>query len=135
MAQSRNNNKTPDRSTTNKQRPARVKMNAGNKLAAPKKEGYQRYWAITGPDHPGKIAQMQAAYWEFVLDEAGQKIEREAGKGNTHVLMQIEQKYYDEDIADQQKRALDASQRNVQSLGEHEYVANGQKNVVEREII
>tara|TARA_R110000803_G_scaffold58245_3_gene116483 strand:- start:641 stop:1051 length:411 start_codon:yes stop_codon:yes gene_type:complete len=132
MTQERNRTKAPDR-TTRSSRPPRVKMNAGNKLSAPQREGYQRYWSITGPDHPGKLAQMQAAYWEFVLNEEGQKIEQPAGKGNTHVLMEIEQHYYNEDMADQQKRALDASQKNIQSLGEDEYVPMGQKNVVEKE--
>lgn len=132
---SRQNNKSPDRSNDNKQRPPRVKMNAGNKLAAPKREGYQRYWAITGPDHPGKLEQMVAAYWEFVLDDEGKRKEQPAGGGNTHVLMQIEQRYYDEDMADQQARNIDATQKNIQALGADEYVPNGQKNVVEREII
>jgi len=135
MSQQRDKNKTPDRSNANKQRPARIKMNSGNKLAASKREGYQRYWAITGPDHPGKLAQMEAAYWQFVLDDEGQKIEQPAGKGNTHVLMEIEERYYKEDMADQQKRNIDATQKNIQSLGPDEYVGMGQNSVVEREII
>lgn len=121
----------------NSQRPARIPMSAGNKFKAPKREGYQRYWAITGVDHPGKLEEMQAAWWEFVLDDDGQKITRPAGKGNTHILMEIEQKYYDEEIAVQQARNIDATQKSVQTLGPDEYIANGQKNVVEktREII
>lgn len=116
-------------------RPPRIPMSAGNKLQAQQREGYQRYWAITGPDHPGKLEQMRAAWWEFVLDEDGQKIEQPAGKGNMHVLMEIEQQYYDEDMAAQQKRNLDATQNNIQTLGEDEYVPMGQKSVMERDII
>lgn len=116
-------------------RPPRIPMSAGNKLQAPQREGYQRYWAITGPDHPGKLEQMRAAWWEFVLDEDGKKIEQPAGKGNMHVLMEIEQQYYDEDMAAQQKRNLDATQNNIQTLGEDEYVPMGQKSVMERDII
>lgn len=122
-------------SATREQRPERIPMSAGNKLSAPKREGYQRYWAITGPDHPGKIEQMRAAWWDFVLDEDGQKIEQPAGKGNTHVLMEIEQQYYDEDMARQQQRSLDATQSNIQALGEDEYVPQGRNSVVERDII
>lgn len=116
-------------------RPPRIPMSAGNKLQAQQREGYQRYWAITGPDHPGKLEQMRAAWWEFVLDEDGQKIEQPAGKGNMHVLMEIEKQYYDEDMAAQQKRNLDATQNNIQTLGEDEYVPMGQKSVMERDII
>tara|TARA_R110000850_G_C9996087_1_gene467971 strand:+ start:20865 stop:21266 length:402 start_codon:yes stop_codon:yes gene_type:complete len=133
MTQQRSNTKTPER-TNEAKKPPRIKMNSGNKLAAPKREGYQRYWAITGPDHPGKLEQMQAAYWDFV-EVDGKRIEQAAGKGNTHVLMEIEQRYYDEDMQDQQKRAIDATQKNTQALGDSEYVPLGQKNVVEREII
>ena len=124
-----------DKAKENPQRPARIPMSAGNKLQAPKREGYQRYWAITGPDHPGKLDEMKAAWWDFVLDDSGQQITRPAGKGNTHVLMEIKQEYYDEDIAAQQKRNIDATQKTLQTLGEDEYVPMGQKNVVEREII
>lgn len=134
MTQQRTNDKAPDR-TNKADRPARVKMNSGNKLSAPKREGYQRYWSITGPDHPGKLEEMQAAWWEIVKREDGSQETRNAGNGNTHVLMEIEQNLYDEDIADQQKRALDSSQKNMQALGEEEYVPMNRNNVVEREII
>jgi hypothetical protein len=110
-------------------------MSAGNKLNAPKREGYQRYWSITGPDHPGKIEQMEAAWWVKVKRDDGSNWTVPAGGGNTHVLMEIEQKHYDEDMADQQKRALDASQKDIQNVGKDEYVPKGQKSVVEREII
>ena len=123
-----------DKAQENSQRPERIPMSAGNKLRAPKREGYQRYWAITGVDHPGKLEEMQAAWWDFVLD-GGKKIERPAGKGNVHVLMEIEQKYYDKDMAAQQARNIDATQQAIQTLGQDEYVPMGQKNVVEREII
>ena len=124
-----------DKAKENSKRPARVPLSSGNKFQAPKREGYQRYWALTGPDHPGRLDEMEAAWWQFVLNESGQKITRPAGKGNTHVLMEIEQKYYDEEIAAQQKRNIDATQKTLQTLGEDEYVPMGQKNVVEREII
>ena len=124
-----------DKAQENSSRPARIPMSAGNKFQAPKREGYQRYWAITGPDHPGKLDEMPSAWWDYVLDEDGKKIERPAGHGNTHVLMEIKQEYYDEDIAAQQARNIDASQKAIQALGKDEYVPMGQKNVVEREII
>ena len=126
-----------DTAQENSKRPERIPMSAGNKLRAPKREGYQRYWAITGPDHPGKLEEMKAAWWDFVLDDDGQKLERPAGKGNTHVLMEIKEEYYREDMAAQQARNIDATQKAIQTLGPDEYVANGQQSVVEktREII
>lgn len=126
-----------DSAHENKQRPARVPMSAGNKLAVPdslKEEGYQYYWAITGPDHPGKLQQMEAAYWEFVVHN-GNKVERPAGKGNTHVLMRLPMEYYIEDMQAQQRRNIDATQKDAQTLGDSEYVPMGQSKVVEREII
>ena len=119
----------------NKERPSRVPMGAGNKLQSPKKEGYQRYWSISGPDHPGQIEQMEAAWWEIVKREDGTDWTVPAGKGNMHVLMQIPQEYYDQDMAEQQKRNMDATQKSVQALGEDEYLPAGRKAVVERELI
>jgi hypothetical protein len=119
----------------NQARPPRVPMGSGNKLSAPLREGYKRYWAITGPDHPGKLEQMKAAWWEIVAREDGTDWTVAAGKGNTHVLMEIPQQYYDEDMTAQQKRNIDTDQGKLQALGDSEYVPMGQKNVVERDII
>ncbi len=138
MTEQRRKPGRPARTQENKQRPARVPMGSGHKLRVPdslKEEGYQHYWAITGPDHAGKLDQMVAAWWEFVLDHDGKKVEQQAGKGNTHVLMKIPQEYYDEDMAAQQKKNLDASQQNIQALGEDEYIPMGRSKVVERDII
>jgi len=124
-----------EKAHTPKDRPERVPMSQGTRLHATKKEGYQRYWAKEGPSCPGALDKMKAAWWEFALDEGGRKITVPAGNGDTHYLMEIEQKYYDEDIAAQQARNIDATTANAQRLGEDEYVPMGQKSVVEREII
>ena len=118
-----------------KNRPARVPMSAGNKLHVPeglKKEGFQYYWAL---DKKGTIQQFEAAYWEKVTNDKGDAITVPAGDGEVHYLMEIEKIYYDEDIAAQQKRNIDATQNQAQTLGEEEYVPLGSKSVVEREII
>ena len=107
-----------------KNRPARVPMSAGNKLHVPeglKKEGFQYYWAL---DKKGTIQQFEAAYWEKVTDDKGDAITVPAGDGEVHYLM-----------AAQQKRNIDATQNQAQTLGEEEYVPLGSKSVVEREII
>jgi hypothetical protein len=110
-------------------------MGSGNKLSAPQREGYKRYFSITGPDHPGMLERMQAAWWDIVKREDGSDWTVAAGKGNTHVLMEIPQHLYDEDMAAQQARNIDATQGNIQALGDSEYVPKGQQSVVEREII
>ncbi len=122
----------PPRDHENKQRPPRVPMSSGNKLRAPKREGYQRYWAV---DRPGDIEQMKAAWWDFVLDENGEKKTIPAGRGETHYLMEIEQKYYDEDRAAEQRRVTDTTMQQAQTLGDSEYVPMGRKQVAERDII
>ena len=124
-----------DQAHKNKARPARVQMNAGNRLYVPdslKKEGYVQYWQV---DHPGIIEQMERAWWEKVTDENGQHVTVPAGNGNKHYLMHIEKKYYDEDMTRQQKQNIDATAKQAQSLGEDEYIPMGHKNVTEREII
>ena len=49
--------------------------------------------------------------------------------------MRIEQKYYDEDIAKQQKMNIETTASQAQKLGEDEYVPMGRQEVTEREII
>ena len=120
---------------TNAKRPARIPMSAGNKLHVPdslRKEGYFYYWAL---DQKGQIEQMEAAYYEKVTDENKRHVTVPAGNGETHYLMCIEQKYYDEDIATQQKANIDATAKQAQGLGEEEYVPMGRKSVAERDII
>ena len=119
----------------NKSRPARIPMSAGNKLhvsAELKKEGFQYYWQV---NKPGIIEQMQRAYWDIVKDDRGESVTVPAGNGDMLYLMEIEQKYYDEDIASQQKQNVETTTNKAQKLGEDEYVPMGHKSVVEREII
>ena len=129
------NNSRSDTAHSNKSRPARIPMAAGNRLHVPeslKEEGYQYYWAT---DEKGMIQQFEAAWWQKVLDDRKECVTVPAGNGAAHYLMRIEQKYYDEDIQAQQNRNIDATQKQAQQLGEEEYVPMGSRAVVEREII
>ena len=129
------NSSRTDKAHSNKKRPARIPMSAGNKLHVPdaiKKEGYQYYWAV---DRKGLIEQMEAAWYEKVKDERGDAITVPAGGGEVHYLMCVQQEYYDEDIATQQQQNIDTTANQAQSLGEDEYVPMGRKAVAEREII
>ncbi len=119
----------------NKARPVRVPMSAGNKLHVGeefKKEGFQLYWQV---NKPGLIGQMERAWWAQVKDERGEVVTIPAGNGDMLHLMEIEQKYYDEDITKQQKQNLDTTTKQAQELGDNEYVPLGRKSVTEREII
>lgn len=126
-----NNNKAHE----NKQRPARVPMTGGNKLDIPahlKKSGHQYYWAV---DRKGMIEQMEAAWWSKVKKDNGEYLTIPAGGGEIHYFMEIEQKYYDEDMARQQARNIDTTNEQAQQLGESEYVPKGRDKVTERELI
>lgn len=96
--------------TDKKERPPRVRRNSGQKLDAPKRSGYQRYWAS---DRPGELEDMQANYWEFVRD-GDQKIRRPGGLGVWLYLMEIEEHLYIEDM--EADAALSASYQ-VESSG------------------
>jgi len=123
--------KNEARGNDNKQRPPRVPLGQGQKLVAAHREGYQRYWAL---DLDGQLEQMQAAWWDFVLDENGQKITKPAGKGNTHYLMEIEKQYYDDDMTKQQDMVTDALRKTTER-GSDEYVPMGKEDVLTRDKI
>ena len=119
----------------NKQRPARVPLSAGNKLHIPehlKEDGYFYYWAI---DRKGQIEEMERAYYEKVLGDDKKPLTVPGGSGETHYAMKIEKRYYDEDMAAQQKQNQDATTKQARELGSDEYIPSGHKSVVERDII
>lgn len=133
----RNQQNRVDQAHANKERPARIPMTAGNKLHVPeslKREGYQQYWQV---DRKGAIEQMEAAWWEKVKNEKGDLVTVPAGNGEILYLMEIEKKYYDEDIQKQQDLNISTTNEQAQKLGESEYVPLGRNAVVqkEREII
>lgn len=111
-------------------RPERVPLQAAQKLVAPKREGYQRYWAI---DKPGFLQKMEAAWWEYVVDERGLKITTPAGAGFTHYLMELPEDLYKEDIDRQQKLVSDTTDKAAQ-LQQGEYIPDGRQHVLTREV-
>ena len=122
--------KAPDTpEVAEKPRAPRQPMSRSGLLDYPAKEGYQRYWAI---DKDGMLERMQGAYWEYVK-ENGEKVTRHAGGGAMHYLMQIENKYYQEDCTKTQQQIINTSEQETQNLKEHEYVPGGRQNVLERE--
>ena len=116
-------------------RPERVPFNQGSKLSVPKgiiKDGYHGHWFL---DKPGEIESAQAAYYEFVK-VGNKKYSTPAGRGFTHYLMQIEQKYYDDDMVKQQKMVTKTTRQAVKvKKAQGEYSPEGEDLAVTREII
>jgi len=125
--------RSPERApeTRNTQRPERVPMGQGQKLVAPPRAGYQRYWAI---DRDGELDSFLAAWWTFVEDSEGNRIKKPAGKGFTHYLMEIDQETYDEDMAKQQNMVTDALRKSAATASD-EYVPMGHEDVLTRDKI
>ena len=98
------------------------------RLAAEKRKGDQRRWAV---DEPGRISQLNESNdWEFVLDDNGQKISRVTGRdgqGNAQhsYLMEIPEEYYLEDKKERQKRIIDPTKMKESQIGENEYIPGG----------
>lgn len=113
------------------ERPKRIPIGQGQKLVAPERKGYQRYWAL---DTEGQLDQMLAAWWDFVLDSEGRKVTSPGGNGKTHYLMEIEEQYYKEDMEKQQAMVTDALRDSVKTNG-NEYVPNGHEDVLTRDKI
>lgn len=118
-------------------RPMRIPMNGNtSKLTVGnqyKREGYQLYWGI---DKPGFIEKMEAAWWSCVSNEDGQRVTIPAGQGFNHVLMEIEQKWYDEDQAAAQEMIPDLQSQHLKVNKEDgEYTSNKNGMAVQRDII
>lgn len=77
------------------------------KLAYPSRPGYHRHWFT---DKPGRITQAREAGYEHVTDpHTGKMVSRVVGKdkkGDAEIgyLMEIPQEWYEEDVAQTQKR-------------------------------
>lgn len=116
-------------------RPERVPFNQGSKLAVPKgiiKPGYHGHWFI---DKPGELESAQAAYYEYVK-VGGKKYKTPAGQGFYHYLMQIEQEYFDQDMAKQQEMVTKTTRQAVKvKKTQGEYSPEGEELSVTREII
>lgn len=116
-------------------RPERVPFNQGSKLTVPKgiiSHGYHGHWFL---DKPGELESAQAAWYEFIK-VGGKKYKTPAGRGLYHYLMQIEQKYYDDDMAKQQKMVTETTRKAVKiKKDQSEYSPEGEELAVTREII
>ena len=113
----------------------RVPIGSGNKLhVSPElmEEGYHYYWAV---DRPGQIHMFEAAGYEKVTDSRGDLVTTPAGNGETHMLMRVDNEYYDEDFEAAQQKVTDTTEQKAQQIGEHEYVPQGKKKPVERDLI
>jgi len=115
-----------------KGRPDRVRFGSQNKLAIANQFVRDGYHAHLFVDKEGEIEAAQAAYYEFVRDEKGRKVTMAAGGGRTHYLMEIEQKYYDEDMK-AQADAIDKKMMTTNSLKDNEYSPEGHNVIATRD--
>ena len=109
-------------------RPPRISMSVMKKLEVPQgllEDGYYYRWF---KDSDGRLGQAQAAYYEFVTDEQGNRFSRVSGP-NTMFLMRLPQQYRDEDNALKRARVA-ATLEEEASLGANEYSPSGKDSAV-----
>jgi len=114
-----------DKAHTPKNRPERVPFGQGSKLAIAdmytKDKNFHYHLFI---DRPGELEGAEAAWYEYVTKENGEKVSMPAGKGLTHYLMKIDMKTYQEDMAKQQK-LVDNKTRSINTIKSDQYSPGG----------
>ena len=135
MSSDRNVLSRNDKAHTPKNRPERVAFGQGSKLAIAdryaKDKDFHYHLFV---DRPGELEGAEAAWYEYVTDEAGRKVTMPAGKGLTHYLMRIDIETYKEDIAEQQ-RLVDNKTRSVNTIGGDQYSPTGKSTPMTRDTI
>jgi len=125
-----------EKAHTPKKRADRIKLGQGTRLEIPacyKKKGFHYHWFI---DRPGELEGAQAAWYEFLKDDNGNKITSPAGKGETHYAMYIDEETYKKDMFAQQAMVTAATQRNIEvKKDQGEYSPEGNANAITRDII
>ena len=103
------------------QRPRKPFGTLEQKMVAPERPGYRRYWFN---DDPGRVDRAKGAGYEHVLDAKGAPVSMVVGrsdaqKGLQAFLMEIPIEWYEEDMATQQAER-DLKMRDIQEgkLGE-----------------
>lgn len=112
-------------------RPPRVRMVAGQKLNFDRYTTDKDYHYRAFTDGPGRLEQAEAAWWEYVKDEDGNRVTRPAGPF-THYLMRIHNKYYQEDQELKQKNIVDTLKKQ-NKLERTEYVPEGHHHALQKD--
>ena len=96
-------------------RPPRVPLNTKQKLSIGSyildEENYAYYWFS---DRDSRLADAEAAYWEYCEDENGNRISRKH-KERTNYLMRIDIEYWleDQELKKERRRAITTEQAKV----------------------
>jgi hypothetical protein len=107
-----------------KRKAPRVSMARTKKLDAEPREGYYRRWF-----NERRVAQAEAAYYTHVEDGEGNKVTRPAGNGEERLyLMEIEERFHQEDVEESRKRIHSNIDEKLQKLGDEEYIPEGNGN-------
>lgn len=112
-------------------KPERVSMARGKKLDFRLKDGYVGRWA--NGNVQGRLERLQKAGYEFVTDAEDNNITTPSGAGKLY-LMQIEKRFYDEDIAAGQELVTDVTRKKIaEPLHKDEYLPEGHTSALMRD--
>ena len=104
----------------------RIPINGQDRMAVGtryQKEGFQLYWMLTGLKHEGDMLKFQDAGWTPVLED-GKQIILPGGGGVDHVLMEIPQEWYDEEMARQAAVRQRGNRKAYTKQTPHGYIPN-----------
>ncbi len=136
MSKNRNNALSREDKAHSGKKPDRIKLGQGSKLAVAaryKRKDFHQHWFI---DRAGEIEGAEAAWYKFVVNDMGEKITSPAGRGETHYLMEIDEKTYRQDMTEQQKMVTATTKRNIEvKKHQGEYSPEGNENAITRDII
>lgn len=115
-----------------RERAPRVAMVAGQALNAEhlKKPGFKYRW-FSDKNEGSRLAQAQAAWWDFVKEENGEKVSRRSGP-ETLFLMEIEEKYWNDDQKLKAQRIIDTIKKE-QILAKDEYLPDGRHHALQKD--
>jgi len=112
------------------QRPERVPMGQGQKLKFPQYED-PNYKLRLISSKPGRLAEAEGAWWEYVKDGDGNKVTVPSGQYPLH-LMRIPIEYWTEDQKAKQARNIETL-NNESKLSQGEYSPNENGHAIQRD--
>lgn len=123
------------KSKSNSSRPARKPLTRSSKLGIPpgvQRDGYAYRWI---KDNPQRVSEFEQAWWTVVKDGEGKACRVSAGSGEYLILVEQEEKYFEEDRQLNRKRTIDligesAKLKKDSGGNTVEYVPEGHESVV-----
>jgi len=114
---------TAERGPDGPKRPPRIRLHSGKNLHVPEdlldRENFSYRWFAENSIKGGRVESAKGAYWEFFVDASGNNFRRPSGQDQMF-LMQIEKKYYLEDL-DFKRQRVNATMNQESGIGDGEY--------------